>query len=111
MPAYDFRCKACGQTLVMFYKNVPAYEEARAEDAINCPHCGSHDVERVITDVAIPKQGRSYANLNANEMLSVLESGDERAAAQLFSDTGADQALSDPKLRGAVSDATTGSDE
>lgn len=84
MPSYDFQCKSCGERFVLAYKSYQDYDEATH----TCPHCGSTDLTRLISRVAIAKPGRDLANLSANEMLSVMEGGDSREVGELFRQVG-----------------------
>lgn len=96
MPSYDYRCNSCGRPSTVFYKSYKDYETASAARAAACSHCGSHDLTRVITRVAIPKPGRGYSNMNSQEMLSVLEGGNSREVGDMFHEVGGDAAASDP---------------
>lgn len=84
MPSYDFQCKSCGRRLVLTYKTYGDYDAATH----TCPHCGSTDLTRLISRVAIPKPSRNLSNLSANEMLSVMEGGDSREVGELFRQVG-----------------------
>jgi putative FmdB family regulatory protein len=102
MPVYDFVCNSCGQRAALFYKTIAAYDRAQSEDAILCPHCGSHALVRLIDRVSIQKPGRNYASMSSGEMLSVLESGDSRAVGEMIRQVGQDDALRDPVTRDAT---------
>ena len=84
MPSYDYRCNQCGRRLSLFYKSYDAYDAATH----TCPHCGSTDLTRLISRVAIAKPGRDYSGMSSQEMLSVMESGDSRAMGELFKQVG-----------------------
>jgi putative FmdB family regulatory protein len=103
MPAYDFRCSSCGRKAALFYKSYKDYDRASLEKMHTCPHCGSHDLTRVIGRIAVPKAGRSYANMSETDMLNVLEGGDSREVGRMFQEVGADGALDDPAF-GEVTD-------
>lgn len=84
MPAYDFRCKNCGQEFTLFYKTYQAYDQAvRA-----CANCGSSDLSRIINRIAVQSPTRDYTKMSAGEMLSVLDSGDSRQVGQMFAQVG-----------------------
>jgi putative FmdB family regulatory protein len=51
MPTYDFRCNDCGRKLVLRYKTYADYDAATH----TCPHCGSTDLTRLISRVAVKK--------------------------------------------------------
>ena len=87
MPAYDFRCNNCGADLTLVYRTFAAYDAATP----TCTQCESTDLTRVITSVNIgkPTQSHNYKDMSANEMLSVLESGDGRAVGEMMKQVGA----------------------
>ena len=98
MPAYDYRCKACQHRFTAFYKTYQDYDAASPE----CPQCGSGDVTRLISRVAIPRPSRDFSKMSSDEMLSVLESGDSRAVGEMFDQVGG----SDPSLGAEYHEAT-----
>lgn len=81
MPSYDFRCNACGHGFSLFYKSYRDYDPNAPRE---CPQCGSTEVERRIDRVNIPKPGRDLSRLSANEMLSVLDSGQSKDVGRMF---------------------------
>jgi putative FmdB family regulatory protein len=84
MPSYDFRCKNCGRRVNLFYKTYADYDEAEHR----CSHCGSRELTRLISRVAIGRHTRNYAGLSSQEMLSVMEGGDSREMGELFKQVG-----------------------
>jgi putative FmdB family regulatory protein len=84
MPAYDFRCKSCGDEFTTFYKSYAAYDAATP----TCPNCLSHDLTRVIRRVSLQQPTRDYASMTSKEMLSVLESGDHKQVADMYNQVG-----------------------
>lgn len=50
MPSYDYRCRDCGKRAVI-YQSYQDYGEVPVE----CPHCGSEDLHRLIGRVRIAK--------------------------------------------------------
>lgn len=84
MPAYDFRCKNCSEAFTKFYKSYKNYEVA----TIACPNCQSEDLARVIDSVNVAAVTRDYSKMNANEMLSVLESGDKSQVNEMYKQVG-----------------------
>ena len=90
MPTYDFRCGACGAPFSLRFKSIAEY----AVTAAQCPACDSLAVNRIINRVAISGVSRDYRNLSSNEMLSVLEGGDQRQVETMFSQvTGSENGL------------------
>ncbi len=101
MPLYAFRCTACGRRAALFYKSYAAYDQAAAQGHA-CPHCGSTDMTRLISRVAIARPARDYAGMSSGEMLSVLEGGDGREVGAMMQQLGQDEVLSDPVTREAT---------
>ena len=98
MPAYEYRCNACGRPVTLTYKSYAAYDEARAA-GLTCPHCGAADLTRLISRVAVARPGRDYGAMSSGEMLNVLEGGDTREIGRMFEQAGQDQAMNDPAMR------------
>lgn len=88
MPSYDYRCKHCGRRFQLFYKSYKDYDAATH----TCPHCGSTDLTRLISRVAIAKPTTNYANMESGEMLNVLEGGDSREVGEMMRQLGQDEA-------------------
>ena len=85
MPQYDFRCLDCHTEFSIRYKSISAYADATPQ----CPECTSTRLDRIIKKVAVSgAQSHDFANMNSNEMLSVLESGDDKAVKALYSQVG-----------------------
>lgn len=92
MPVYEYRCNNCGRKLSLSYKTYKDYDAAEKR----CTHCGSDALTRLISRVAVAKPSRSYANMDSDEMLSVLEGGDPREVGRMMHELGQDEAISDP---------------
>ncbi len=84
MPQYDFRCDSCGRSFSLRFKTYAAYDAAEPR----CSACGAGEVSRVINRVSIAKVERDYSGMSANEMLSVLEGGDEKQVDAMFRQVG-----------------------
>lgn len=84
MPQYDFRCNACRLRFDVSYRSYADYDAATPV----CPECESADLSRLITSVAAPRPGRDYRKMSSGEMLSVLESGDQQQASEMFRQVG-----------------------
>lgn len=54
MPSYDYRCGVCGRRSVIFQ----TYEEYR-KVPVECPHCGSDQLQRIIGRVRFAKSEES----------------------------------------------------
>ncbi len=85
MPQYDYRCKRCQKRFALWYKTYAVYDAATPK----CPNCGSPELSRLITRVAIAKPNRDYSRMSSGEMLSVLEAGDESQVGEMFRQVGA----------------------
>ncbi len=96
MPAYDYRCNVCGRKFALFYKSYKDYDAAAAANTQTCPNCGSHELTRLISRVAIARPGRDYAKMSSDEMLSVMEGGDSRELGRMMQQMGQDEVVSDP---------------
>ncbi len=92
MPVYEYRCNNCGRKVTLFYKTYKDYDAAEK----HCPYCGSAALTRLISRVAVAKPSRSYANMDSDEMLSVLEGGDPREVGRMMHELGQDEAINDP---------------
>ena len=55
MPVYDFRCNNCRGKVTLRYKTYADYDEATH----TCPRCGSIDLTRLISRVAIARSPMS----------------------------------------------------
>lgn len=84
VPQYDYRCKRCHQRFALFYKTYAMYDAAVPK----CPNCEGTELSRLIAPVAIAKPNRDYARMSSNEMLSVLEAGDEGQVSAMFQQVG-----------------------
>jgi len=93
MPAYDFRCKSCGDEFTTFYKSYAAYDAATP----TCPNCLSHELTRIIRRVSVQQPTRNYASMTSKEMLSVLESGNHQQVADMYNQVGSAGSFSNNK--------------
>ena len=84
MPQYDFRCKNCQLRFSLRYRSYAEYDAATRV----CPDCASAELSRLITGVTLRKPGRDYGKMTAGEMLSVLESGDQRQVKEMYQQVG-----------------------
>src|ERR1700694_2244127 len=51
MPSYDYRCETCKKRVLLTYKTYADFDRATP----TCTHCGSTQLTRLITRVAIAK--------------------------------------------------------
>lgn len=82
MHSYDFRCNSCQQRFTLHYKSYADYDAAHPE----CPDCGSTDLSRIITKVAIqrPKTQRDYRDMSAGELNAAIHAPDSRQVGEVF---------------------------
>ncbi len=81
MPSYDFRCNACGRRFVLTYKTYAEYDAAQH----TCPHCGSAELTRLISRVAIAKsQPWSHSAGDDPAFLDALEHSDPRTLGRML---------------------------
>ncbi len=75
MPAYDFRCKACGHTFTITVDHI---EQVDAVEPA-CPRCESQDLSRLIRRVAVltSDEARMERTLNPSR-LAGLDDADPR---------------------------------
>lgn len=84
MPQYDYRCTSCNHHFSVHYKSYGLFDKSTPQ----CLACGSEALSRLIKNVAIPKSGRDYGAMSSREMLSVLESGDEKQVGEMYRQVG-----------------------
>lgn len=84
MHEYAYRCELCGGRFVLRYARYADYDAAEKR----CPECDSAEITRILAGVGQRRSGpggqRDYAALSAQEMLSVLETGDARETKRLY---------------------------
>jgi putative FmdB family regulatory protein len=56
MPIYDYRCTGCGRRASLYYQTFSA---AAADTEPACPNCGSTDLKRLVSRVAVMKSDDS----------------------------------------------------
>jgi putative FmdB family regulatory protein len=55
MPVYEFRCKKCSKT----FDETETFAEHDKHPEVKCPHCGSADVEPIMTPVEVRTRKKS----------------------------------------------------
>jgi putative FmdB family regulatory protein len=80
MLSYEYRCKNCGHPVTFTYKTYKDYDTASRV----CPQCGSADLTRLISRVAIARPSRDYSGMSSQEMLSVFEGGKSEEMGEMF---------------------------
>ena len=79
MPIYEYRCGACRRRSSLFYQTFSA-----AEGAVpHCEHCGSADVSRLVSRVAILKSEESRMEALADDAsMGDVDENDPRSIAR-----------------------------
>jgi putative FmdB family regulatory protein len=79
MPIYEYRCGACGRRSSLFFQSFSSAERAEPR----CEHCGSADVSRLISRVAILKSEESRMDdLAGDASLGDVDENDPRSIAR-----------------------------
>ena len=78
MPVYEYRCNACEARVSVFVRSMSA------DLAANCDRCGSSDLRRLVSRVAVIRGPVDPANLNKNEMLDGVDYSDPASMANFF---------------------------
>lgn len=78
MPDYDYRCQQCGQRATIYQ----SYQEyGRVE--VDCPHCGSQDLKRLINRVRIARSEEARMDALADpSALADLDENDPKSLAR-----------------------------
>jgi len=56
MPIYEYRCRKCGQKARKFWRTYAAINDTSLE----CPRCGAHDFQRLVSRVAVLRSEESH---------------------------------------------------
>jgi putative FmdB family regulatory protein len=79
MPIYEYRCAACRRRSSLFYHSFSAAERAEPR----CEHCGSADVSRLVSRVAVLKSEESRMDDLADDAaLADVDENDPRSIAR-----------------------------
>jgi putative FmdB family regulatory protein len=79
MPIYEYRCAACRRRSSLFYQTFSAAERAEP----HCEHCGSADVSRLVSRVAVLKSEESRMDDLADDAaLADVDENDPRSIAR-----------------------------
>ena len=77
MPIYEYRCNGCGRRVSVFQRSI------QSSAAAVCPHCGSHDLARLISRVAVVRsEGSRLDDLASDAGLADLDERDPRSLAR-----------------------------
>jgi putative FmdB family regulatory protein len=77
MPIYDYRCAGCRRRISLLFQTYAAAENAA------CPHCGSHDLARLVTRFAVGRSEESRLDdLTDAAAFGDLDESDPRSVAR-----------------------------
>jgi putative FmdB family regulatory protein len=77
VPIYEYRCNGCGRRVSLFQRRI------QSEAAAVCPHCGSHDLARLISRVAVVRSEESRLDgLASDAGMADLDERDPRSLAR-----------------------------
>lgn len=78
MPIYEYRCNSCGAHLSRFVRTIGA------EAAGTCDRCGSADLRRLVSRVAVVRPPVDPRAINKNELLHGVDYTDPASMAAFF---------------------------
>ena len=79
MPIYEYRCTECGQKARKFWRSFSDIDHSSLE----CPNCGAHSFQRLISRVAIIRSEESHMeDLADPSSLAGLDQDDPKSIAQ-----------------------------
>jgi putative FmdB family regulatory protein len=78
MPIYEFRCNSCGKRVSLFFRSM-------STDAAGvCDHCGSPDLSRLVSRVAVVRASLDPDTLNKAELLDGVDYTNPASMANFF---------------------------
>jgi putative FmdB family regulatory protein len=78
MPIYEFRCNACGVRISRFVRSIGP------SDGGTCDQCGSADLRRLVSRVAVLRGPVDPERLNKGELLDGVNYSDPASMASFF---------------------------
>ena len=79
MPIYDYRCSSCRRRASLYYQT---FSSAAAAEPV-CPHCGSKELQRLVSRVAVLKSEESRLDdLSDPSSFGDLDENDPRSMAR-----------------------------
>ena len=75
MPIYEFACNACSNRLSIFVRSMSSPVSGK------CDRCGSDDLRRLISKVAVIKSGGDFDSLDDDRLMSGFDENDPKAMA------------------------------
>jgi putative FmdB family regulatory protein len=76
MPIYEYRCQSCRKRTSVFVRSIGTAVEAR------CEHCGSPQLSRLISRVAVARSGAGSLDDFDESMLADVDENDPRSVAR-----------------------------
>jgi len=77
VPIYEYRCNGCGRRVSVFQRSI------QGSAAAVCPRCGSRDLARLISRVAVVRsEGSRLDSLASDAALADLDERDPRSLAR-----------------------------
>ncbi len=78
MPVYEYRCNACRARVSLFVRSI------NSEVTAVCDRCGSADLSRLVSRVAVIRGPVDQAVLNKSELLDGVDYSDPASMANFF---------------------------
>lgn len=75
MPIYEFACNACSNRVSIFVRSMSSPVSGK------CDRCGSDDLRRLISKVAVIKSGGDFDSLDDDRLMSGFDENDPKAMA------------------------------
>ncbi len=76
MPIYEYRCQACGKRTSVFLRSMSAQTDPR------CEHCGSGQLSRLISRVAVGRSSTGSLDGFDERMFAGVDENDPRSMAR-----------------------------
>jgi putative FmdB family regulatory protein len=81
MPVYEYRCNSCRKT----YSQILSIKQS--DEAPQCPNCGSDDVEKLVSSVAVVRSARQKAE-DRSQAITQVDPTKPQEVAEYFKDHG-----------------------
>ena len=78
MPIYEFRCKACGAKVSLFFRSM------RSEVGGVCDRCGSSDLQRLMSSFRVLRAPFNPTSLNKADLLDGVDYSNPASMASMF---------------------------
>ena len=79
MPIYEYQCRECGQKARKFWRSFAAVDDA----SLQCPCCGAHSFQRLVSRVAVLRSQDSHLeDLADPSSLADLDENDPKSMAR-----------------------------